>query len=372
MSHRNSRRAGGFTLIELLVVIAIIAILVSLLLPAVQQAREAARKAQCQNNLKQMGLAMHNYESTYKTLPRGMWSAADDDASADDDGYGWQVSLLPYLDQQPLYDALTSTNVGGVRTFGNPGAIACYHSDTGDPDCGDLGLGGIQTGEVMPAGSAVLSVFRCPSSLLPERIPATWSPPCQVTPGGNDPDCTRSYDMLNDDGKLFAFGEGTSYATSDYKACVGGAWRSEDPNSQFFRPELDDRGLFAKTTDGADAGSLNVRFAQVHDGLTNQIAFGESSYARRDDFPVWIGALDTDEGTLFKTDRRSPINGGVSPYNMANASDDDCAFSGHTGGVAFFTFADGSVQSLSENVDGLVYLFLGTRDDGNLITDPAF
>ncbi|MEM9704285.1 MAG: DUF1559 domain-containing protein, partial [Planctomycetota bacterium] len=117
-----------------------------------------------------------------------------------------------------------------------------------------------------------------------------------------------------------------------------------------------------------DSNSICVKFSQVQDGLTNVIAFGESSYARRTDFPVWIGALDTDEGTLFKTDAASPINGGVTSFNMANASDDDCAFSGHTGGVAFFAFADGSVQQLTENISADVYLWLGTRDDGEVFS----
>ena len=100
---RSQRRA--FTLIELLVVIAIIAILIALLLPAVQQAREAARRSQCKNNLKQIGLALHNYEETYTTLPPMVVGPA----AATAPEFAWSVMILPQLDQAPLYDQLNTT-----------------------------------------------------------------------------------------------------------------------------------------------------------------------------------------------------------------------------------------------------------------------
>jgi len=131
-------RRPGFTLIELLVVIAIIAILIALLLPAVQQAREAARRTQCRNSLKQIGLALHNYHDNFNVFPSGTvarWNAADTTLY----GYGWtwHSKILPYVDQAPLYNQISDT----------------MGSDSGDINSPDMIL----------AGGTAMPVFMCPS-----------------------------------------------------------------------------------------------------------------------------------------------------------------------------------------------------------------
>ena len=140
MRHRHTLfRRNGFTLIELLVVIAIIAILIALLLPAVQQAREAARRTQCQNNLKQIGLALHNYHDLHKTFPPG-WVDQTNGAAAN---WGWSVYLLPQIEQANLYSRLE---------VGNPNSLGMALDDP-------LKLKAMQT---------PMTAFRCPSDTAPE------------------------------------------------------------------------------------------------------------------------------------------------------------------------------------------------------------
>jgi prepilin-type N-terminal cleavage/methylation domain-containing protein len=129
------RRLRGFTLIELLVVIAIIAILIALLVPAVQKVREAAARAQCLNNLKQIGLALHNYHDTYKKFPTGQTSNPGGIGHAN-----WRVLILPYLEQAPLYNQLNLNDV--------------YNS-------------GVLSNLILP-------IWKCPSNALPDFQPQAW------------------------------------------------------------------------------------------------------------------------------------------------------------------------------------------------------
>ncbi|SFI40845.1 DUF1559 domain-containing protein [Planctomicrobium piriforme] len=143
------RLSRGFTLIELLVVIAIIAILIALLLPAVQQAREAARRSQCKNNLKQLGLALHNYLDALQMFPPSYFDSTTGvntavTASANNNALGWGTMILPYLDQGALYNQI-GTETGG------------YARDWMDSNNDQNAI------DAIPSATKVLAAFVCPS-----------------------------------------------------------------------------------------------------------------------------------------------------------------------------------------------------------------
>lgn len=304
----TQKRRRGFTLVELLVVIAIIGILIGMLLPAVQQVREAARRTSCSNNIRQLVLACHNFEGSFKTFPQGAYSAIDDDAGNDDDGWGWGTYILPYIEQNNLYDSLEP------RVSETPGVFR----ETFD-----------STGAIILGGDQIINAFRCPSSILESHVPSV------VNGGGISASIAD---------------ERVGYATSDYKGCSGPVHIGSS------------NGIFVKRRDGNA-----VSFAMISDGSSNVIAIGESSYPGRNgtDWPIWAGAPQRDEPILFKTE--FPINaGGSNPAQWWNAVDDDLAWSFHPQG-AQFGFADGSVHFLSETIDFETYQNLGGRDDGNVV-----
>ncbi len=117
MSHPRTHRRSAFTLIELLVVIAIIAVLIGLLLPAVQKVREAASRTKCQNNLKQLGIGLHLYDTTYKKLPTGVVTGGDF-ANVTKGSWSWATLILPYIEQKNLYD-----QVGAGPSFPTAGVV---------------------------------------------------------------------------------------------------------------------------------------------------------------------------------------------------------------------------------------------------------
>jgi prepilin-type N-terminal cleavage/methylation domain-containing protein len=333
------QRTAAFTLVELLVVIAIIGILVGLLLPAVQAAREAARRMSCSNNLKQIGLAMHTYESAFGRMPPALFGANPErgqPSGEDDDGFGWLVSLLPFVEQQNLYDRL--------RPNGHFGVL-------GNQAIRDAVYPGFPGGAVLPGGETVVSTYRCPSSALPERVPATWLiPGSELVGGGVIPPLTPM---------------SIGYATTDYKG-AGGSCQG-------------DFGVLHKIWEGP----AGTKFAEVRDGLSNTIMAGESSYvtsttsasARRStpptafqDWPTWIGAFGNGQDETIRINGRtnSPINAQAGPSRMYFAINDDNAFSYHPAG-AQFVFMDGSVHFLSENVDMGTYCFLHDKRDGQVL-----
>lgn len=340
------RKPSGFTLVELLVVIAIIGILVGLLLPAVQSAREAARRMSCSNNLKQIGLAMHNYESAHKRLPPGGlgWINDDEPPLKDDDGYGFLCFMLPFIEQTALYNQVDPS-----------GYFEQAHGINGRPmrHMAAAIAGGSATPRIQArwaAASTPVPAYLCPSSPMPANAPQEYAVPGYT--GGAIPLAS-----------VFHANQAAGLATSSYKG-MGGT-------------PFGDGSIFVKAAEGRAR-----KFGQITDGLSNTIAVAESSYVRPDgiskpaqpgqipsragDWPVWIGMPATDESMRVTARTSSPINGFTTANRMYYAIDDDCAFSFHVGG-AQFTFGDGSVHFISENISMDTYARLGGMNDGEVV-----
>ncbi len=296
----SNRKRAGFTLIELLVVIAIIGILIALLLPAVQRVREAANRTTCQNNLKQMGLALQNYHQMHGHFPPAYYCIELEDATLPwytSPGWGWSALLLPYLDQQPVAKSI------------------------------NLQLP-IEESTHTVVRTNLMRVFTCPSDRE-----------------------TGVYTVSDIFTKSLAEAATTSYAANyGYGFDVGE------------RPEFG-TGVFFRNS--------KVRVSDIADGTSTTIAVGERAalFART----PWAGAIN--HGTVTIT-KGAPVGGniveeapvqamasvnGKTPLNSKD-SNPYLFFSGH-GDCVIFTYADGSVHSLSTKLTPTVLRGLATRAD---------
>ena len=341
-SRRNQR--GGFTLIELLVVIAIIAVLIALLLPAVQQAREAARRTQCKNNLKQVGLSLHNFHDTFGKFPVG-------EINDDNNNWGWQSVLLPYMDQTSLYQVLTDIsdqncmwlppNMGGGSNVGSIASGATnidtingatvYGRCVTNTTCGNTKIPGGAAGKV-------LAGFVCPSD--------TWSP--------------RTKNGL---------------AKTNYLGCIGNSipWGSNNITGLVGTSGLAQNGVFRECNNNDN--TYVTKMADITDGTSNTIAVGEatssvSAPVGGTNHPAWAGGQNQFGGwngpSFGETFRAADFNYPINSKSGTATIDDNCIGSKHVGG-AHVLLADGSVRFVSENLSGTVLRALGSVNGGETV-----
>ncbi len=331
----RSRR--GFTLIELLVVIAIIAILIALLLPAVQQAREAARRTQCKNNLKQIGLALHNYHDVFNSFPIGNRTSG-----VGEGGWGgsFWMALLPYIDQAPLYNQLTFNG----PSYGYTGA----------------GTGNTVNGPLVH--NKPMSFVICPSSPLE---------PVGPTGGWNS---TKSQYV------------GISGAVDDDLTVKPTGFINSTASPQFNSDNCcscPPQGIHARG--GVLLVIKTINFKDMADGSSNIIAIGEQSdfgkNALGQDVQInnnhgWMMGTDGNSVTHaarhfnLTTVRYQPnavkaIGGAALPGVCNNDGANNGLFSPHEGGVQVL-LCDGSSRFVGENIDLSTLKRVCTRNDGQV------
>jgi prepilin-type N-terminal cleavage/methylation domain-containing protein len=326
-------RRMGFTLIELLVVIAIIAVLVSLLLPAVQQAREAARRSQCKNNLKQIGLALHNYHEQFNILPFGCVAPGGVSPAIAQNMTGW-VSLLPNIDQQPLFNLANFSAAFGVWN-GN----------------GVLAGGGVPPQNVQIT-STKIPIFICPSDAGHQTNDHTQN----ATGVTSTYVCNTTVDTYKTS-YPFSVKYGSLWATGNYY------YWSNEPRAQ--------KAMFGVFS--------NCGFKDVTDGLSNTVAVAEQTFDTRDS-PQGSWACTYQQGlggTEFADEipGHYPINNWycctwTSPKNKyftpLVSGEYASPSSAHAGGI-HVTLGDGSVRFINQAINATTKANLGWISDSNVL-----
>ncbi|MCA9089831.1 MAG: DUF1559 domain-containing protein [Planctomycetaceae bacterium] len=313
-------RQTGFTLIELLVVIAIIAILIALLLPAVQQAREAARRSQCKNNLKQFGLALHNYNDTHSVFPMGL---TYDTAHSDwwsYTGVGWGARILPFIDQAPLFNKIDFNKQ-------QPGF------------------------QNTAASSVELSIFRCPSD-PGQRVSSSYGPTSYIVCSGS----SASQAAWGGGGTGANTGRSVMYANSktDFRDITDGT------SNTMVLSEC----LVGKRHESSQTYDNTLLLTCGENKVYTGTDLSESGSYRG---ASWF-TMYNDRGGSFAYTTHFPPNGlrNINSCSRSLSAYNADAQSQHVGG-AHVLMGDGAVRFVSENIHLPTWQYLGDKADGNVL-----
>lgn len=335
----RSPRRPGFTLIELLVVIAIIAVLIALLLPAVQQAREAARRTQCKNNLKQLGLALHTYHDSSNTMPPG-WIGQSTGAYS---GFGWNSMILPFIDQGPLFN--------NISTAGIPNMIT--------------GLAANTTVATVRTTDTPIPGLRCPSDSGPATAVTTTTGTTVQFGRSNYPAVCGFNPNIQGISTTWIAAPVTGAAPTSQ--VIGSSWVNQSTIAW--------GGMFGENS--------RKGLRDMSDGSSNSFLVGERYTPAESSAgapasivgdTIWAGAPMTVSPTsgnwlqaLVVGECTTAINFGTKSTAGGSPRADTSGFgSMHTGG-AHFLMGDGSVRFVSENVDMNTYRALSRVSDGSVV-----